>query len=76
MPEALLCDKLPGQRVRCNVCQWRCEINPGKSGVCRVRRNENGTLRLLNYGRKKAPLSFFPRHPGTLTGNNRLQFSL
>ncbi|MCX6005185.1 MAG: AmmeMemoRadiSam system radical SAM enzyme [Chloroflexi bacterium] len=70
MPEALLYDKLPGQRVRCNVCQWRCVINPGKSGVCRVRKNDNGILRLLNYGRvssiaadpieKKPLFHFFP----------------
>ena len=30
MAEALLYDKLDDQRVRCNVCLWRCLINPGK----------------------------------------------
>ena len=36
MAEALLYNRLEGQRVRCNVCLWRCRINPGKTGVCGV----------------------------------------
>jgi pyruvate formate lyase activating enzyme len=49
MKEGLLDDKLPGSRVQCNVCQWRCNIGPGKYGVCQVRRNDDGVLHLLNY---------------------------
>lgn len=70
MHEAMLYDKLFDSRVRCNVCQWQCSINPNKFGVCRVRRNDNGTLSLLNYGKvssvasdpiEKKPLyHFFP----------------
>jgi len=70
MAEALLYDKLDNRRVRCNVCLWRCRVNPGKAGVCGVRRNENGSLRLLNYARvsslaadpieKKPLFHFFP----------------
>lgn len=70
MREAMLYDKLPGSRVRCNVCQWRCAIAPGKSGVCRARRNEGGVLFTLNYAEvtsaaadpiEKKPLyHFFP----------------
>ncbi len=48
--EALLYERLPGARVRCHVCQWRCVINPGKVGVCRVRENRDGVLHTLNYG--------------------------
>ena len=33
------------QRVRCLACGHRCLIGPGKSGVCRVRFNNNGQLR-------------------------------
>lgn len=51
MVEALLYDKLDGQRVRCNVCLWRCIINPGRTGVCGVRRNEGGRIVPLNYGK-------------------------
>ncbi len=49
MDEALLYEKLSISRVRCNVCQWHCVIGPGKYGVCRVRRNDDGILQVLNY---------------------------
>ena len=48
--EALLYERRPGSRVQCHVCQWRCVINPGKVGVCRVRQNRDGVLYTLNYG--------------------------
>ena len=32
-------------RVRCVACGHRCSIQPGKSGVCRVRFNTDGELR-------------------------------
>jgi len=37
-------------RVECSLCFHRCSIAPGRSGVCRVRRNENGVLNLPFYG--------------------------
>ncbi len=49
MLEAILYEKLSGDRVRCDICQWRCVINPGKLGVCRMRCNYDGLLYLLNY---------------------------
>jgi pyruvate formate lyase activating enzyme len=68
--EAMLYDTLPDSRVRCNVCQWRCVIGPGKFGVCRVRQNREGKLFLLNYAlvssaavdpiEKKPLFHFFP----------------
>ena len=70
MFEAMLYERLGGARVRCNVCQWRCVINPGKFGVCRVRRNDDGVLHVLNYAQvssvavdsieKKPLFHFFP----------------
>jgi len=70
MQEALLYEKLPDSRVRCNVCQWRCVIGTGKFGVCRVRRNDGGVLNVLNYAQassvavdpieKKPLFHFFP----------------
>lgn len=70
MFEAVLYEKLSGSRVRCNVCQWRCVISPGKFGVCRMRQNRDGALYLLNYGEvssaaadpieKKPLFHFFP----------------
>jgi len=71
MHEAMLYDRLPGSRVRCNICQWRCTIGPGKLGVCRMRQNIDGTLYTLNYAEvssaavdpieKKPLFHFFPQ---------------
>ncbi len=35
-----------GGRVRCLACAHRCSILPGRTGVCRVRFNVNGELRV------------------------------
>src|ERR1700691_6055982 len=35
-----------GDAIRCFACGHRCLIKPGKDGVCRVRFNDNGTLRV------------------------------
>jgi len=68
--EAILYEKLSGGRVRCNICQWRCLINPGKLGVCRMRINRDGILYTMNYAEvsslavdpieKKPLFHFFP----------------
>ena len=41
-----LYEKLPDGRVRCFACGHRCLIPPGRDGVCRVRFNEGGMLRV------------------------------
>jgi pyruvate formate lyase activating enzyme len=41
-----LCEPLPGERVRCFACGHRCLIPPGRDGVCRVRFNEGGVLKV------------------------------
>jgi pyruvate formate lyase activating enzyme len=68
--EAILYDGLPNDRVRCRVCQWRCLINPGRTGVCRMYANRDGKLYSMNYGEvssvaadpieKKPLFHFFP----------------
>jgi len=50
MKESLLYDKLPGGKVKCNVCAVRCLIPEGDRGSCRTRLNEKGTLYTLLYG--------------------------
>lgn len=40
---------LPEGRVRCVACGHRCVIPPGQLGICKVRFNEGGTLR-VPYG--------------------------
>ena len=71
--EAVLYEKMPHSRTRCNVCQWRCAINPDKLGVCHMRQNRDGSIHTLNYAQassvavdpiEKKPIFHF--HPGTL----------
>ena len=73
MHEAMLYEKLADARVLCNICQWRCKINPGKYGVCRMYHNQDGVLYNMNYAQassvavdpiEKKPLFHF--FPGTL----------
>ena len=70
--ESLLYDRLPGSKVRCNVCAVRCVIPEGGNGACRSRLNDRGTLYTLLYGRtssvcidpvEKKPLYHF--YPGS-----------
>jgi pyruvate formate lyase activating enzyme len=58
--------------VVCTLCPHKCNIMPGKTGLCKVRKNDNGTLVTLNYLKfsskaldpiEKKPLSHF--HPGS-----------
>jgi pyruvate formate lyase activating enzyme len=41
-----LVETLPDGRLRCYSCGHRCPIPDGREGVCRVRYNEGGTLRV------------------------------
>eukprot|EP01107_Rhizomastix_libera_P010883 TRINITY_DN28213_c0_g1_i1.p1 TRINITY_DN28213_c0_g1~~TRINITY_DN28213_c0_g1_i1.p1 ORF type:complete len:380 (+),score=46.57 TRINITY_DN28213_c0_g1_i1:27-1142(+) len=36
--------------VRCLACAHHCTIQPGATGICAIRKNEDGVLRLLTYG--------------------------
>ena len=69
--ESYLYEKLNGE-VRCKTCWHRCKLKDGKWGICRVRKNENGVLKVYNYGLissialdpiEKKPLNNFK--PGT-----------
>jgi pyruvate formate lyase activating enzyme len=40
---------VPGA-VRCVACAHRCDVRPGRIGVCGVRQNRGGTLYTLVYG--------------------------
>jgi len=47
--EGELYETLPEGRVRCFACGHRCLIPPGREGICRVRFNAGGALR-VPYG--------------------------
>ncbi|KAL7717857.1 Radical SAM core domain-containing protein [Entamoeba marina] len=66
--------KLDNSVVQCLACSRYCVIKPGETGVCSVRKNENGELRMIVYGKavspgpspvEKKPLYHFL--PGTMT---------
>lgn len=57
----------------CRVCMHHCSLEPGQTGLCRARRNENGQIVCSNYGQvtslaldpiEKKPLSMY--RPGSL----------
>jgi len=47
---AELTEHLPGDALKCYACGHRCLIKKGKRGICKVRFNEGGRLRVpVNY---------------------------
>jgi len=48
--EALLYERLRGDKVRCGLCERRCVIQQGKRGFCGTRMNIDGRLYTLVYG--------------------------
>ena len=72
MMECMYYQKLKGGAVCCQLCPHHCRIADGKTGICKSRRNNSGTLVSEVYGRpcalaidpiEKKPLYHF--HPGT-----------
>jgi pyruvate formate lyase activating enzyme len=41
-----LFEELPERALRCLACAHRCKISPGKRGICQVRFNQEGELRV------------------------------
>lgn len=70
MKEAMLYEKLDNFAVHCYLCAHQCVIQNKHLGYCRVRKNIDGKLFSLNYGKliaenvdpvEKKPLyHFFP----------------
>src|ERR671925_1107550 len=44
--EGELYEKLPGDRIRCFACGHRCLIPRDQMGICKVRFNEGGVLKV------------------------------
>jgi pyruvate formate lyase activating enzyme len=72
MKESYSYEQLEDKRVHCSTCAQRCFILPEKFGFCSVRKNIDGKLYALNYGKvisksidpiEKKPLFHFL--PGT-----------
>jgi len=72
MKEAVLYERLQNNRVRCTACARYCNIPENMIGLCGIRKNIEGKLYLLVYGKiiashidpiEKKPLVHF--HPGS-----------
>ena len=50
MKEAVLY-RVEGDRVVCTACARYCKLKDGQVGLCGIRKNENGKLLLMVYGR-------------------------
>jgi len=48
--EALLYKKQRANKVKCNLCERRCTIQPNSRGICKTRINIDGTLFTLVHG--------------------------
>lgn len=68
---AMYWEKIEESKVHCCLCPHHCVIKPGGLGVCRARKNIDGNLYSINYGKvasvsldaiEKKPLYRF--HPG------------
>ena len=51
MHQSILYTPSEDKIVQCQICQRRCKIAPGKTGFCRTRKNVNGQLYSLIYGK-------------------------
>ncbi|MEI6093060.1 MAG: AmmeMemoRadiSam system radical SAM enzyme [bacterium] len=72
--EALFYSELSDKSVKCGLCGHNCKIADSGLGICKVRRNIDGKLYSLNYGKiaalmidpiEKKPLYHF--YPGSKT---------
>ncbi|MGQ9531023.1 MAG: AmmeMemoRadiSam system radical SAM enzyme [Candidatus Bathycorpusculaceae bacterium] len=48
--KAIFYEKLSNHKVRCSLCERKCEIPSGLKGFCKTRVNINGELYTLAYG--------------------------
>ena len=68
---AMFYDEMENEKTRCSLCPHNCMISNGLTGLCGVRKNIDGKLYAMGYGRvssialdpvEKKPLRMF--HPG------------
>lgn len=66
-------ETLHRDQLQCHLCPHHCTIGEGKTGICRIRKNEDGDLYLRTYGNvssmgfdpiEKKPLYHF--YPGSI----------
>ncbi len=74
--EAEFYEKKENNNIQCKLCPHNCLIKEGESGICRIRKNKEGTLYTENYGEissigvdpiEKKPLYHFHPSKGILS---------
>jgi pyruvate formate lyase activating enzyme len=60
---ALFGEPAAAGRVRCTLCPFRCVLADGQAGVCKVRRNQGGTLETATYAAAVTHLTAIERKP-------------
>jgi pyruvate formate lyase activating enzyme len=73
-----LVDVLDNGKLQCHACAHRCKIPPGREGICRVRRNVDGELRVPRgyvAGIQVDPIEKKPFFH-VLPGNDALSFGM
>jgi pyruvate formate lyase activating enzyme len=76
--EGELYEKLDKDKLRCHACGHYCVIFPGKRGICQVRYNEGGTLRVPHgyaAGVQSDPVEKKP-YFHAMPGSNALTFGM
>jgi pyruvate formate lyase activating enzyme len=83
--DAWLSKKLPNDKVMCEACSQACMLNEGEFGICKVRKVEDGKLKLLVYGlaaavnidpvEKKPMFHFLPKSKAFSIGTVGCNFS-
>ena len=70
--KAMYFNKMDDNKVKCTLCPFNCVLSPGQTGACKARKNEDGEMVSLTYGKpvslaidpiEKKPLFHF--YPGT-----------
>lgn len=70
--KAMYYEKMDDNKVKCTLCPFNCILNSGQTGACKARKNVDGELTSLAYGKpvslaidpiEKKPLFHF--YPGT-----------
>jgi pyruvate formate lyase activating enzyme len=51
MSKAMFFEKLESNVVKCNICPHTCVLKEGQTGICLARKNINGNIYSLNYGK-------------------------
>lgn len=61
--DAMFGEAASAGRLRCTLCPFRCVLAEGQTGVCQVRRNEDGVLRTATYTTAVAHQTAIERKP-------------